>query len=314
VSILDRHFERIAIISLASREDRRSRCAAHLAELGLSRSIQWFPAVDGRQQPPPPGWNSGSGAWGCHLSHVAIIEAAVRDRLHSVLIMEDDVLFSPHTRSDFTPFLKAVPGDWGQIYLGGQHLLPPVPTASPLVLRGLNVNRTHAYAVRTAEAPAILDHLHRWQLRHPSRYHHIDHHYGLAQEMRLWSAYCPRSWFAGQFDAVSDINWRQTSLPVRWWHHRHHAMSLPVIVLSTEEPLSPAQEEMLLLPATPPAVIPGDAALLSGLHRLAAEAAEAGRLPAWRAGTALRRRIRHLWHNPVLTLREAHTLCPHQTT
>jgi Glycosyltransferase family 25 (LPS biosynthesis protein) len=314
MNLLDQHFERIAVISLAGREDRRTRCAAHLAELRLSRSVQWFDAVDGRSQPPPRGWNSGGPAWGCHRSHVTIMEEALRDRLHSVLILEDDAIFSPHTCHELRPFLKAVPDDWGQIYLGGQHLAQPLPTASPLVWRGYNVNRTHAYAVSGREAGLIVDFLNQWPARAHTACHHIDHHFGLAHRMRLWPAYCPKSWFTGQMEAVSDIHLHDPDLPERWWHYHRHNMQLPIVAVDEAETLTPEEENLLLFPRDGTPKPASRAQLYVALVRLATEAVTAGRLPAWRGSPAEHRTLRRIWHNPVLRLREARTLCPHQIT
>lgn len=312
MNVLDHCFERIVIISLPGREDRRSRCAAHLAALKLTQQAQWFDAVDGRRDPPPPAWNSGPGAWGCHRSHLAIIRQAIRDRLDSVLILEDDAIFSPHTSGALGRFLKAVPEDWGQIYLGGQHLRRTVATASPLVVRGTDVNRTHAYAVSGREALRIADYLDQWPARRNVA-HHIDHHMGLGHRMRLWAAYAPVTWFAGQMEAVSDINAGEPDLPERWWHSGSHSMQLPLVAVGENERITPAQEALLRFPRRPSGAA-SQAGLYTRLLRLAAEAATHGRLPAWRGPATELRRIRRLWHNPVLRVQEALTLCPHNTT
>ena len=309
MKLLDRHFERIVVISLAGRQDRRSRCAAHLAALGLSDRIQWFDAVDGRIHPPPQGWNSGGGAWGCHLSHLTIIRQAIQDRLGSVLILEDDAIFSPHASQELSRFLRAVPDDWGQIYLGGQHLQRPLPTASRQVWRGLNVNRTHAYAVNGTEAGRIADYLGQWPSRRQIA-HHIDHHLGLAQRMRLWPAYCPTTWFVGQMEAVSDINKGMPDLPERWWHRRRHSLTLPLVAVPENQRLTPELEAILRFPSE--RMPAGAATLYRMLLNLADDAATHGRLPAWRGSAAEFRRLREIWHNPVVPLRRALSLCPHQ--
>lgn len=310
MKLLDRSFERIVIISLAGRTDRRERCAAHLAALNLSDRVQWFTAVDGRRNPPPPGWNSGGGAWGCHLSHLTVMQEAIRDRLDSVLILEDDAIFSPHTGRALSRFLKAVPGDWGQIYLGGQHLRRPLTTEHPLVLRGYDVNRTHAYAVSAREIARIADFLQQWPARRGTA-HHIDHHLGLGHRMRLWPAYCPVSWFAGQMEAASDINMSHPELPERWWHHQQYGIHLPIVAVHENEPLTPEQENRLLF--APQRTGTGAASLYTRLLKLAQDAATYGRLPAWRGTPSDLRRIRRLWHNPVLHLHEAAAFCPHHT-
>ncbi len=310
--VLDRYFERVVIISLVSRPDRRNRCAGHLQSLALTKNPVWFDAIDGKLHPPPRGWNAGPGGWGCHQSHLTVIHQAIQDRLSSVLILEDDVLFCPGTAGSLAAFLNAVPADWAQIYLGGQHLRPPRPASSPLVCTGHDVNRTHAYAVNGTNMESIAAFISQWSRRLRGLPHHIDHHFGMAHRMGLWPAYCPKSWFAGQVDTVSDIDPQQAAFPVRWWQRDCHSLSLPVVAVSPGAELSMTEASLLFFPNDQARRFYSDTVLAARLRELCREAAQLGRLPAWRGSRTEIRRIRRLWHNEVVPLSRAATLLRRQ--
>ena len=83
-------FERIFVINLAERQDRRKEIADQLALVGLSFEdplVELFPAV----RPADRGDFQSIGARGCFLSHLKIIERAVDLGLTRILIVEDDM-------------------------------------------------------------------------------------------------------------------------------------------------------------------------------------------------------------------------------
>jgi hypothetical protein len=146
-----------------------------------------------------------------------------------VLVFEDDAVFSPDFNERLTAFLDAVPDDWDQVYLGGQHLVTsklklwPMPVNTQ-VLRGRHVNRTHAYAIR---AP-MLDEVYRrfaapWASTRPDMFH-VDHqlcdlHRQFDRQAQCydWNVYCPRQWLVGQAEGISDV---KLGTPQRehWWN------------------------------------------------------------------------------------------------
>nr|WP_314262213.1 glycosyltransferase family 25 protein [uncultured Devosia sp.] len=86
-------FERVRIINLKTRTDRRRETSAEFARLGL-------PVDGGRvafheaKRPSDPGGFQTIGARGCFFSHLGILEAALDDGVENVLIVEDDLDFS----------------------------------------------------------------------------------------------------------------------------------------------------------------------------------------------------------------------------
>lgn len=85
--------EEIYIINLAARTDRRHEMAEQLARVGLSLDqpgITLFPAV----RPEGPGDFPSTGARGCFLSHLGVLQDAQRRGLERIFILEDDADFS----------------------------------------------------------------------------------------------------------------------------------------------------------------------------------------------------------------------------
>jgi GR25 family glycosyltransferase involved in LPS biosynthesis len=237
-------FEAVFIITLKHRPDRRVRVWDHVVqESGLwakgAKPIIVH-GVSGDAIPPPKWWGAGNGAWGCLLSHSRVIEQALHEGFKNWLVLEDDVVFHPRAAAHFEAVMSTLPSDWGQLYLGGQHLREPVHH-SELIFRGANVNRTHAFAMTRRVAAKV--HAHIW---HAPDYidrkgWHIDHQLGLAHERRDWPVYCPKWWLAGQEGGSSNISGRQ-DLPRQFWQPAAYARQLPFF---WGQPTSATQEEGL---------------------------------------------------------------------
>lgn len=166
-------FDHVVCINLDRRPERweRFRKQWPLRSLGPTR----YSAVDSRLAKPPPWFPEvcpDPGAWGCLRTHVRIWEDALSGGWDSVLVFEDDAILRDDFTAKFSEFMNAVPSDWEQIYLGGQHLFveesagkqrhngSPPPQAiddKQIVVRCFRVNRTHAYAMRPSMMRAALD-------------------------------------------------------------------------------------------------------------------------------------------------------------
>jgi hypothetical protein len=214
-------FDRVAVVSLERRPDRLAAFFAGIPADFPFGEIEVVSAIDGKQCRHPDWWRQGGGAWGCYRSHVRIIEDALNAGEESVLIFEDDATFCEGFADQARAYLAALPADWVQAYLGGQHLRPALAVpGNPLVVRASNVNRTHAYAVRGREG---MTKLYRWlnaadQWRNAC---HIDHHYGRLHKAESAGYYAPASWLCGQAAGQSNISGKTP--PERWWNGKRAA-------------------------------------------------------------------------------------------
>jgi hypothetical protein len=145
------YFDRVVLINLPRRPDRLAQAKKNL------RLARWpfrvpeiFTAIDGAASHPPKGWRYGPGVWGCLQSHRTVLRQAMADGVQSLLILEDDICFEKNFAAQVKKFLRAVPDDWDQLMLGGQHFSQHGEPflVEPGVLRCTDCERTHAYAVR----------------------------------------------------------------------------------------------------------------------------------------------------------------------
>lgn len=191
-------FDRVVLINLKRRPDRL------IAFRKMMEEVQWpfrepelFYGVDGAKVPAAEKWGAGGGAWGCMQSHRQILERAILDDVRSLLVLEDDAFVLPNFVSDVSKFLSAIPNDWDQLMLGGQHISNPLPTEIPGVVRCTNAQRTHAYGIR---GRFMKDLYKKWV----SSAGHCDHIMGPMQ--KAYRVYAPAEFLIGQADGKSDIS------------------------------------------------------------------------------------------------------------
>lgn len=111
-------FDRIYVINLPERTDRRREMAVELGRIGLSFSdalVEVFPAV----RPPERGDFESIGARGCFLSHLGVLKDAVAKGYGSILILEDDVDWTPAALATGARDADLLQGDWAFLH-GGQ--------------------------------------------------------------------------------------------------------------------------------------------------------------------------------------------------
>lgn len=108
-------FDRIHIINLESRLDRRQEMEDQLASLELlnDERVSFFRAIKTKD----PGPFARNGSHGAFLSHLAILKSQ-RHLNETVLILQDDCDFIPDIRA------TKVSADWDILY-GGYHALNP---------------------------------------------------------------------------------------------------------------------------------------------------------------------------------------------
>lgn len=209
------YFDRVFVISLGRRPDRLKDFVASIPSPWPFASVEVVKAIDGKACRHPKWWKQGGGAWGCYRSHLNIIENALNDGKKRILIFEDDATFCDDFAEKACSYLSALPNDWTQAYLGGQHLRTPTKVDGVAnVLRCSDVNRTHAYAVQNGRG---LVELYKWlnETKEWVDRCHIDHHYGRMHKQNAGGFYAPAEWLCGQREGASDISCKEVQ--ERWW-------------------------------------------------------------------------------------------------
>jgi hypothetical protein len=202
-------FDRVVVINLGRRPERLRRFHENLADWPF-KLPQRFEAFDGSAIPTPPAWERGPGAWGCMLSHRAVLKSAMDDSVSSLLVLEDDALPVPDFADLAGEFLARVPADWDCPMLGAEHLQPPKPVGPGLVRCSIAI-RCHAYAIRRRMMPTLLTF---WN---NATNDHCD--LVLASLMGHFATYAPDPLLIAQDSGYSDISQRAERL--RFVHPDH---------------------------------------------------------------------------------------------
>lgn len=141
------YFDRIVVINLRSRVDRRRDLEREFRRVGFDpRYIEWFDAV----RPEDRGDFESIGARGCFLSHLGVLETNADRPPERLLILEDDVSFSP----DFVGRLRRIVAqletqDWDMFYGGGlSDQVTPVTAALARVPEDAGIQCAHFVGFR----------------------------------------------------------------------------------------------------------------------------------------------------------------------
>jgi hypothetical protein len=157
-------FDRVRIINLADRADRRREMVEQLNRIGgTTPSVSFFKA----HRPSERGEFESIGARGCFESHLAVLRSARDDKVQNLLLLEDDFDFTRDgvERAELLlPQLAESPWD----FFYGAHLLPakgraglveipaeePILTASFVAFRGRVIPMVVSFLEAMAKRPA----------------------------------------------------------------------------------------------------------------------------------------------------------------
>lgn len=148
-------FDRICIISLRERHDRRRAVTRELQRQGIAIDGERVRFVDAIRPDHAAGFPS-IGARGCFLSHLKALRQAHADGVRNVLVLEDDVMFTSTIARAAS--LAATRGEaWSFAYPGHAQAALPGDLRwqrcdEPLVC-------AHCYAVNRQALPVVIEHL-----------------------------------------------------------------------------------------------------------------------------------------------------------
>lgn len=110
----------VIVINLAHRKDRRRATQRQLSRIGWNAAF--FPAI----RPPSADEFPSVGAHGCFLSHLSVLREAHNRGAERLVLLEDDVNFSPNFAGHWAAAALALEGvEWSIFYPG--HTMPDLP-------------------------------------------------------------------------------------------------------------------------------------------------------------------------------------------
>lgn len=157
--MLNDYFDCIYVINLKRRPDRLEHIVNQFKK--INTEFKLIEAVDGNailtNNKVGNGWNF-KGVTGCAYSHKKVYQDAIDNNYRSILVVEDDNVFTDNFINDFLFFINQVPADWDMLYFGGNHQVKN---------KAVNVNvekvqhtlTTNCYAIKTDHLHILLKHL-----------------------------------------------------------------------------------------------------------------------------------------------------------
>ena len=164
-------FQRIVVINLPERADRRRGIDSELRKVGLSLDhprVELFPA----HRPERAGGFPSVGAHGAFLSHLGVMERARAEGWSRILVLEDDMVFTPGFARRLPQLLRAMAvRPWAMVYghAGDDASARPAPDSDGLLeLPGpLNLMQLHFLALDGHALNILIPELHAMLGRAP---------------------------------------------------------------------------------------------------------------------------------------------------
>ena len=143
---LERICDKIIVIGLERRADRREAFNREMAQLGITR-YEWFNGYD-----KPLDHNSvPSGNKGCTESHRAVLDLIVHNGWDRVAVFEDDAMVRPDFRGQFNDLLVTslaeLPEGWKLCYLGGGYACNAKRRVSPHIIEINRMLTTSSFVI-----------------------------------------------------------------------------------------------------------------------------------------------------------------------
>ena len=162
-------FDRVYVINLPQRTDRRRQMERELLRAGLPLmpgKVEIFPAI----RPADKEGFPSIGACGCFRSHLSIFKVAAQQNARNALMVEDDLTISDKFHEQFDSIARQL-GEtkWDFAYLGHVLELPSSPAQVLMTpcTPETKLMTTHFYAAGGAILPRLIEFLEQMQQRPP---------------------------------------------------------------------------------------------------------------------------------------------------
>lgn len=160
-------FDRIYVINLSHRTDRRDETASELRRFGLDFSHPKVTLFSACSFDEAGEWPS-KGARGCFESHLGVLRAHLNSADERVLLLEDDISFRADLPASIAAEAGFLRGPWDMLYAthsfgGSDSLVPIQPDRAIVTAHALGISRRmaelavpylEAVAARTSGDPA----------------------------------------------------------------------------------------------------------------------------------------------------------------
>jgi len=143
-------FNMIYCINLSRRKDRWEQVSREFEKHNIKNVIR-VEAIDGRdldigQIVSKDKSICSAGDIGCTLSHLRILNRAIKMGLKNYWVFEDDAQFHPDFNKLFKKYWKQVPPDWDMVYMGASHI-GEITKVSDNVVKMTKSFTTHAMII-----------------------------------------------------------------------------------------------------------------------------------------------------------------------
>jgi len=160
-------FDRVYIVNLPERSDRRREIEAELGRFGLSvdgETIRYWTAT----RPNDAGLFPSIGSRGCFLSHLSILSDAIDNELDKILVMEDDLAIDERFVQDQPAMCGTLrEGNWHFAYLGHIEAMRDDGSGPAWQTGRQPLATTHFYALNRPVMRALHEHLQACLTRAP---------------------------------------------------------------------------------------------------------------------------------------------------
>jgi hypothetical protein len=155
------YFDRISIIHLPERTDRLASLTKELSNVGLDISSCKV-SIPSTPRPQSANGFPSRGVYGNFLSHIGIIEQAYTDNLETVLVLEDDAIFSRSFKSrQRTLAVHLRDNTWDIAFLGHSIERGLPKTATGLARFSGTLLWSHCYGVHRRIMPRLIEYFHQ---------------------------------------------------------------------------------------------------------------------------------------------------------